>query len=154
MKRSIRPALLVLVLVLAACQPRAVANDPVVASVRANDVAAVAAFVADGGDVNLTDREGNPLLYLATGPQGGPEVAAALIAAGARLEIASANGRRPLENAVGWCDVDMVQLLLFAGADPMPLADGRAEDVACKAPADRRATVLAMIASAIGAKIN
>ena len=99
------PAVALLVLALGACQPRAVPNDPIIASVRANDTAAVAAFVADGGDVNLKDREGNPLIYIASGPQGGPEVAAALLAAGARVEVKSASGRTPLENAVGWCDM-------------------------------------------------
>ena len=141
--------MLCLAAALTACQPRAVPNDPIVASVRSNDVAAVEAFIAEGGNVNMTDREGNPLIYIATGPQGGPQVAAALIVAGARLNETSANGRTPFENAVGWCDVEMVQLLLFAGADPTTLADGRAEQVVCKEPADRRATVLAMVARAI-----
>ena len=148
----IHPALPVLALsalALAACQPRAVPNDPIITDVRANNVGAVEAFIAEGGDVNLKDREGNPLLYIAVGPQGGPEVTATLIAAGARLETKSASGRTPLENAVGWCDIEMVQLLLFAGADPMPLDGGRAADVACKEPLDRRGTVLALIARAI-----
>lgn len=149
MMGAVKAGLVVLLLALAACQPRAVPNDPIIAAVRANDVATLEAFVKTGGDVNLTDREGNPLLYLATGPQGGPEVAAILIRAGARLETKSATGRTPLENAVGWCDIDMVQLLLFAGADPSLLGNDKAGDVACKAPADRRAVVIEMIAKAI-----
>ena len=144
--------MLALAVPLAACQQRATANDPVIAKVRANDVGAVQSFLASGGDVNLTDREGNPLMYLASGPQGGPEVAAVLLQAGANVEAKSATGRTPLENAVGWCDVKMVQLLLFAGADPLQLGNGRAEEVACKAPEDRRYTVLAMIANAIADK--
>ena len=43
----------------------------------------------------------------------------------------------------------MVQLLLFAGADPIGLADGRAAQVVCKEPIDRRQTVLALIEKAI-----
>lgn len=140
---------LALVATVAACLPRAVANDPIVARVRANDVAAVTAFINAGGNVNLTDREGNPLIYLAAGPQGGTEVAAALIKAGARIETESATGRTPLENAVGWCDLEMVQLLLFAGADPRRLAGTRVAEVACKTPEDRRAAVIDMIARAI-----
>ena len=111
MIHRIWPALALLVLALGACQPRAVPNDPIIASVRANDAAAIAAYIANGGDVNLKDREGNPLLYIASGPQGGPEAVAALIAAGARVDTRSAKGRTPLENAVGWCDIQMVQLL-------------------------------------------
>ncbi len=149
MKWAVKAGLLLTVLLIGACQPRAVANDPIIASVRANDVAALRAFVAKGGDVNMTDREGNPLIYLASGPQGGPEIALALIKAGARIDVKSANGRTPLENAVGWCDVDMVQLFLFAGADPTELGGKRVEDVVCKEPADRRAVVLALIAKAV-----
>ena len=149
MIHRIWPALAILVLALGACQPRAVPNDPIIASVRANDAAAIAAYIANGGDVNLKDREGNPLLYIASGPQGGPEAVAALIAAGARVDTRSAKGRTPLENAVGWCDIQMVQLLLYAGADPMGLAGGRAAEVACKEPTDRRASVLTIIDTAI-----
>lgn len=145
--------LVLMALTLGACQPRATPNDPIVASVRANDVAAIDAFIAAGGNVNLRDREGNPLIYLASGPQGGPEGAARLIQAGARIDVTGATGRTPLENAVGWCDVDIVQLLLFAGANPLPLGKGKAETVACKAPQDRRLQVLDIIAKALAEKI-
>lgn len=137
---------------LGACQSRAVPNDPVVAAVRANDVAAVERFLQAGGNANLTDREGNPLLYLASGAQSGLGVAADLIAAGADLNGKGATGRTPLENALGWCDVNMVQMLLTAGASADNLAGGVAERVACAAPADSRAAVLDLIDKAIAGK--
>ena len=145
-------AVVILMLSLSACLPRAVPNDPIVSSVRNNDVAALDAFIADGGDVNLTDREGKPLIYLAAGPQGGTEVMARLIEAGAKINATGASGRTPLENAVGWCDVEMVQLLLYAGADFTSLENDRVKEVVCKAPADRRASVILMIEQAIAEK--
>ncbi len=148
----VRTVAVILALSLSACLPRAVPNDPIVSSVRNNDVAALDAFIANGGDVNLTDREGKPLIYLAAGPQGGTEVMARLIEAGAKINATSASGRTPLENAVGWCDVEMVQLLLYAGADFTALENGNVNEVACKAPADRRATVILMIEQAIAEK--
>ncbi len=147
-----RMVLVIVALSLSACLPRAVPNDPIVSSVRNNDVEAFDAFVAKGGDVNLTDREGNPLIYLAAGPQGGTEIMARLIEAGADINATGASGRTPLENAVGWCDVEMVQLLLFAGADFTSLGNGKAKETACKAPADRRAIVILLIERAIAEK--
>lgn len=149
-----RTSLVILTLSLTACLPRAVPNDPIVSSVRNNDVEALDAFIAEGGDVNLTDREGNPLIYLAAGPQGGTEIMARLIEAGARIDATGASGRTPLENAVGWCDIETVQLLLGAGADFTSLDNGKAAEAACKAPQDRRATVIMMVERAIADKAD
>jgi len=145
--RGLTAAALVLSLLLAACQPRAVAEDPVVGAVVRNDAAAVRDYLAGGGDPDLANREGDSLLYIAAGARGGIEVARLLIAAGASLEAGSADGRTALANAAGWCDVEMVRMLLAAGADAakVPRNGKTLEESVCSAPVDRRGVVLALL---------
>lgn len=128
--------------VLTGCQPRQ-SNDPIVTSVAENEVAAVQRYLEEGGDPNMKTRDGKPLLFIASGPKGGEDVAKLLLDAGADPNAATEDGRTPLHNAAAWCDVEMVQLLIAGGVN-LTLANGDGEtalDVVCKSPADRRSEV-------------
>ena len=135
-------------LALGGCLPRAGASDPVFKAVSQNDVTAVNSYLLKGGDVNMTNRDGETLLYVAAGAHGGLEVAARLVAAGADPELGNRSGRTPLLNALGWCDVDMVSLLLSAGARVEAVSEPEAANAACDSPIDRRDKVLALIKNA------
>lgn len=131
---------------LAGCQPRATPESDIVLAVRKNDVQTVRTWLQAGGDPNQKSREGDPLLYIASGAVGGPGVARALIEAGADVSGRGATGRTPLENAAGWCDVAAVGLLLGAGAQRGPLANpDQASKIVCQQPLDRRARVFALL---------
>lgn len=129
------------------CQNRNAQEAEIVAKVRDNDGAAVTAFLAQGGDANATDRLGNPLIYIASGPKGGTQVLGILLAAGANPNAEAANGRSALQNAAGWCDLAAVDLLVNAGAEIDRVGGNgkRARDAVCVAPADRRAAVLSRL---------
>lgn len=144
-------AALICCFVLVACQPRAVADDPIVGEVVNNNTAAISAFLANGGDPDLKDRNGDPLLYIAVGARGGIEAATVLLNGGADPNGVSAEGRSVLANAAGWCDIDSVRLLLSAGAQPGALLeDGSIENSVCKAPLDRRQAVITLLEQALG----
>lgn len=131
---------------LGACQPRAVPEDQIVIAVRQNDVGTVHEWLAGGGDANLKTRDGDPLLYVAAGPRGGIDVAETLIGGGADVNGKNEDGRTVLENAAGWCDVEMVRLLLNSGADLGRLSQpADADRIICKQPFDRRAAVFALL---------
>lgn len=128
---------------LSGCQNRS-GNPEIVTAVALNDVAKVEAYLAGGGDPDLKSADGKPLLYLAAGPRGGLEVLQSLIAGGAALNVASAEGRTVLQNAAGWCAVEIVDALLYAGAEREKAgANGLIPlDVVCKSPQDRRELVI------------
>lgn len=128
------------------CQPRGKTEDPIFTAVRNNDKNAVKTFLAGGGDPNMSNRDGDPLLYVASGPKGGIAVASVLIAAGADVNKPAATGRTPLVNAVSWCDVQMVTLLLAAGANKGKLADPvEAGKIACRQPVANRQQTLMLL---------
>ncbi|MCD7060214.1 ankyrin repeat domain-containing protein [Pelagibacterium xiamenense] len=130
-----------------ACQPRHAEELETVDAVRDDDAAAVQRYLDAGGDPDAVNRDGHPLIYLATGPRGGVEVLSVLIAGGADLERQSDNGRTALMNAAGWCDAPMVRMLIAAGADvrhATPEGD-TVRDAVCAGPLDRRAEVLNLI---------
>ncbi len=139
-----------LMLALGGCQKRPGPEDPVVMAVRANDAGEVQAYLDAGGDPDLRSREGDTLLYIASGSKGGVEVAKLLIANGADVDLAADNGRTPLANAAGWCDTARVALLLDAGASVRPLAmsDGGLEGSVCKQPEGSRQDILALLRAA------
>lgn len=145
--------LAVATLALAGCQARQ-SNEPIVVAVAKNDRTLVAQYLAEGGDPNLVSRDGDPLLYIASGPRGGSDVLDLLIKGGADLNAKSTEGRTALQNAVSWCDVDIAGVLILAGADVnITGKDGeRALDMVCKQPAEKRALTLNLLmsASAIG----
>jgi len=131
------------------CQSRS-SNPEIVAKVSRNDALDVSAYLDAGGDPNLKSRDGDPLIYIASGPQGGIEVAKLLVAAGADVNGLSAEGRPVLHNAVSWCSTEMVALLLASGANLSAVdRDGRvALDVVCKSPHDNRPAVLNLLMGA------
>lgn len=129
------------------CQPRDGKEAEIAAAVRDNDVAAVRQYLESGGDPDAVSRDGAPLIYLATGPRGGVEVLAVLIASGADLEQTAENARTPLMNAAGWCDAQMVEMLLEAGANAAYTTPGgdTIRGAVCAGPLDRRAAVLNLL---------
>ncbi len=143
--------MLTAIMALGACQSRR-GNDPIISAVALNDTAKVTAYLAEGGNPQAKSKEGDPLLYIASGPRGGVAVARLLIEAGSNIEGQSADGRKILQNAASWCDIEMVALLVEAGANVNAAgADGtRPLDAVCKSPQDRREKVIEMLLAAGG----
>lgn len=136
----------------AGCQPRATPDDPVFAAVRSNDAGRIGQYLAEGGDPNRLDPRGESLLHVATGARGGEAVARALLIGGADPDVKNAQGRTPLHNAAGWCDLDTVRILIEAGADTsMADIDGQTPvDAVCAEPLDRRHETIALLSGAGG----
>lgn len=131
---------------LGGCQQRGGTDDPVVGAVRYNDMSKLSSFLLQGGDPNLRSKDQDHLLYIASGPLGGVEVARALIRAGADIDAKSRNGRTAFQNAVGWCDLGMIKLLVEAGADTkMPKSEQDALKVVCSGPNGERKSTLRII---------
>ncbi len=139
-------ALLLVSLALAGCQSRGVPDDPVFSVVRNNDANQLGQYLAQGGDPNLRDANGDNLLYVASGARGGLDVVNQLLLAGADIDKTSNKGRTPLHTAAAWCNVDIVAALLNAGArvDIMNDENKNALDVVCARPLDRREQVIAL----------
>lgn len=137
---------------LAACQQRAAPEASIFTVVRDNNVGRLGQYLAEGGDPNLVNSQGDSLLYIASGPRGGIEVLERLIRAGAKIDAASGEGRTALHNAAGWCDIDIVTALLEAGASAdLEDDEGRTPtDKVCLEPTDRREAVLALLTEAGG----
>jgi len=139
-------------LTLVACQPRG-ASEPIVAALAKNEVRLVAQYLAEGGDPNAKNKAGDPLLFVATVARGGGHgVADLLIKAGADVNGQSARGRTMLASAAGWCDIEMVKLLLEAGANASLAGDDGDAPLAsvCKQPEERRDAVVALLKAAGG----
>lgn len=104
-----------------------------------------------GADANIADREGLTPLLSAAGI-GFVDGAQALIARGARVNLANGRGETALHIAVLRRDLAMVRALLAAGADP-----DQQDNIAGKSPRDyaaedsRGAAVLAVLSEAPGA---
>jgi len=139
-------------MILAGCQQRAGPENSIFSVVRDNNADRVQQYLAEGGDPDLTNDQGDSLLFIASGPRGGLQVVEALLVGGADTGLTSAEGRTALHNAAGWCDVAIVETLLEAGADPMREdGEGRTPaDNVCAEPADRRAAVLETLEGAGG----
>lgn len=86
------------------------------------DASGVAELVAAGADVNRTGLKGWTPLFGAAG--GSPELAIALLEAGADPNIPSASGTAPIHLAVRQRQVETVAALLAHGADPDLLDEG------------------------------
>ena len=93
------------------------ADVPLVDAVKAGDVAAVQALIAQGIDVNAAEADGTtPLHWAATGQE--TEIARLLLAAGAGVNVGNRYGVRPLSLACADGNAPVIAALLNAGANP------------------------------------
>jgi hypothetical protein len=75
-------------------------------------------FVTSGGDVNLRDEKGNPVLTLLVANEGSPELIRLLIQHGANVNAINFSLETPLDWAVFKGRTDIVSMLLQARANP------------------------------------
>ncbi len=148
---------LVALVFLAACQPGGEAGgegSPIFTLVRNNNADRLNQYLAEGGDPNLVNEDGDTLLYVASGAKGGVEVARVLVLGGADLNKLSRQGRTPLHTAAAWCNADIVALLLEAGArtDIKNSDNELAIESVCTSPAERREEVMALFLQARAAR--
>ncbi len=101
-----------------ACAERPGKPTELVQAVRDNDALKLKQMLEEGADPNFVSESAGPLIYIAAGPKGGAEVALVLLQAGADPNAAASDGRLPLQNAASWCSINIVSLLLEAGANP------------------------------------
>lgn len=135
---------------LSACQPAGEDESPVFSVVRSNNVSRLTQYLAEGGNPGLQNEDGDALLYVASGAKGGYDVARLLLIGGADPNQISREGRTALHTAAGWCNADIVELLLESGArtDIMNDEGKRAIEMVCSQPRDRRDPVLALLRAA------
>lgn len=129
-------------------QPAADCTDPPIASpVLDNFSTSVRSYARAGGNLDQYDCAGNSLVFLATGPRGGPSVLRALVESGADPNAPGGDGTPPLVNAAAHCNTDSVRILLEAGVDPgVAGPDGRtAAEAACTAVEGDSAEILALL---------
>lgn len=142
---------LVLFALVAACQPGDSSSEhPVFTEVRKNDERGLMRYLAEGGDANIVNADGDTLLYVASGAKGGLEVVEVLLLGGADTAKLSRENRTPLHTAAAWCNDRIVDALLNAGAS-FDALNGEGEtppQVVCAQPFDRRDQVLALFVRA------
>ena len=71
---------------------------------------------SSGEDIDAVDSEGNSALHLAAA-NGSAEGVAALVVGGACIDCCNVNGQTPLMQAARCCNMQIVDILLRAGAD-------------------------------------
>lgn len=122
----------------------------VFSQVRSNDATGLSRYLAEGGDPDRINEDGDTLLYVASGAKGGLAVVDALLLAGANTELVSREMRTPLHTAAAWCNDRIVAALLVAGADTKALnSEGNSPiDVVCSQPQNRRDPVIALFLAA------
>ena len=106
-----------LVALAALAMPASAATPPLVEAARRGDASAVQKLLAQRADVNVTEVDGTTALHWAAHHDYG-DVAAALLKAGARAQVANRYGATPLMLACINGSASMVERLLAAGADP------------------------------------
>ncbi len=138
-----------LIILVSACQPRKPEYD-IASSVQQNNTKELSQYLAEGGDPNKESRFGDPLLYLATGRQGGEDVTRLLLNAGADVNAVGRNGIHALVSAASWCNIEEIKLLLNAGADVniKSKKNKTALNSVCKTPPNRRAQTIELLISA------
>lgn len=143
--------LLPLVAALYGCGDRSAPVSELVQAVRKNDAQKVEQMLKAGADPNFISKTAGPLIYIAAGPKGGAEVTSVLLSAGADPDVANSDGRLPLQNAASWCSVDIVSLLLDAGANPHKKGKGNktALDDTCARPQKERKLIVNMLRAAM-----
>lgn len=101
---------------------------PLMHAAHAGDLALVRLLLAAGADVHATDRNAWTALakamHNADLDRGFPDVAQALLAAGADVEARIGYGVRPLMLAAAYGEAAVVQVMLDAGADVLARNDG------------------------------
>jgi ankyrin repeat protein len=90
---------------------------PLIAAVRAGDVAAVRTLVREHADVNAADPDGSTALHWAA-DRGEPQLTELLLRSGANVAAATRYGVKPLSLAAANGNARTIELLLKAGADP------------------------------------
>ena len=109
-----------LILIAALLAPAAVAGTPdlpLIAAVRAGDVAAVRRLVREHVDANASDPDGSTALHWAA-DRGEPQLTELLLRGGARVAATTRYGVNPLSLAAANGNARTIELLLNAGADP------------------------------------
>jgi len=152
MKRITSMAVLGLVPVLVATVLWVRTLEFAVDSVLHNRPLMLQAYLLAGGDPNAQTPHG-PLAYLATGPNGGEQVLDVLLKQGADPNIRF-NGETPLMNAASWCALNLVQLLVQAGAD-LDLRNDRGQsavDSVCSGPEYLSNLTIAYLRTAMAAR--
>lgn len=136
---------------LSACAERPGKPTEMAQAVRDNDALKVKKLLEEGADPNFVSESAGPLIYIAAGPKGGAEVALVLLKAGADPNAAASDGRLPLQNAASWCSINVVSLLLEAGANPHKKGKGEktALDDTCRQPQREREIILEMLRTAM-----
>ncbi|MCF4098981.1 ankyrin repeat domain-containing protein [Maritalea mediterranea] len=136
---------------LMACDERPGKPSELEQAVRDNNALKVQQMLAEGADPNFASESAGPLIYIAAGPKGGAEVTLVLLQAGADPNAANSDGRLPLQNAASWCSVNIVSLLLEAGANPHMKGKGdkTALDDTCKRPQTERELIVNMLREAM-----
>ncbi len=128
---SSRPALsawvgaMLVTVSLAAPSEVSASNDelPLIAAVRAEDVATVRALLDSGADVDGAQPDGTTALHWAVFRQQG-EIVRLLIEAGTDVNVANELGATPLWLAADNGDAELIEALLAAGADPNVTLEG------------------------------
>lgn len=87
-----------------------------------NNIEAVRAILAEGGDPNVKGTNGLSALFYAAG-YGNTKMARELIAKGANLDVNSSHGMTPLMKASSVCSNEVLEMLINAGADVNPRYD-------------------------------
>ena len=90
------------------------AKTPIHESVEEQDVEAVKEYLANGGDANATDFEGDTLLLLAAFVSNS-EIIDLLLEKGADVNAKGGYGRTPIHVAVIHCEVEVVAKLIEKG---------------------------------------
>ena len=106
-----KASLIMCLLIAVGCSGKTHSSD-IFEAVNNNDVEYVRAWT---GDINLS-KNGECLLYIATGPKGGDDVVKMLLSKGANPN-GTGTGYSPLMNAASWCSDKSVGLLIEAGAN-------------------------------------
>ena len=91
-------------------------EDSIFSWVDSNNHVEVEKWLNNGGNPNLKTKDGESLLYIATGPHGGNEVLRVLLKH--KVNVNEGQGKyTPLMNAASWINYEAVTWLLNAGAD-------------------------------------
>jgi ankyrin repeat protein len=96
-------------------------SKDLVTAVQKGDATKVGTLLAQGADPNSLDKKsGQPVLLLALAARtGDSSIAKALIAKGANVNVVPAKGSPALHLAVGNRNMEVIDILLGAGADPL-----------------------------------